>query len=89
MAFELLLERRERAIACRGQLLDRYIGEDMRVDYLLEIIPLPIHITQHLALEATVGLRDYEVNQLGHVDIFGRLVVHKVVVVKIARRMSK
>ena len=54
MSLELLLERGQRAIALLGQLLNRDIAEDMRVDYLLEIVTCRIDIIQYFALKAAV-----------------------------------
>lgn len=56
----------------------------MRVDYLLEIVTCRIDIIQYFALKAAVILRDYQIDKLRHLDILGRLVVHKIVVVQIA-----
>ena len=78
MAFELLLERGQRPIAFRGELLDGYVVEDIRVDDLLKIVVCGIDISQHLAFQATISLRDNEIDQLGHLDILGRLVVHTI-----------
>jgi hypothetical protein len=86
VALELLLERCERTVALRGEHLDGDIAEDVGIDYLLEIIVRRIDITQHLALKAAVLLRDNEIDQLGHLDILGCLVVH-ILVLKVGGRM--
>ena len=52
VAFELLLERRKRAIALLGQPLDGDVVEDVRIDNLLEIVARGIDIAQHNATAA-------------------------------------
>ena len=75
VSFELLFERGERTVAQSRQLLDRNIFKDVRVDNLLEALFARIGILHHLALDAAVLLRNNQIDQLGHFQILGRLVV--------------
>ena len=86
VAFELLLERRERTVTLRGEHLDGDVAEDIGIDYLLEIVVRRIDVAQHLALQTAVLLRDDEIDQLGHLDVLGSLVVH-ILVLKVGGRM--
>ena len=61
----------------------------MRIDNLLEIIARRIDIIQNLTLQATIRLRNNKIDQLGHLDILGCLIVHKIVVVQIATRVAE
>ena len=89
MAFELLLERGQRTVAHRRQILDRDVVEDVRVDDLLEVVVRRVDVAQNLALQAVVLVRDDQIDQLRHLDALGSLVVHEVVVLKIARRVHE
>lgn len=89
VAFELLLERGERTVAQCRQFFDRYVAEDVRVDDLFEIVARGVHVREDLALKTAVRLRYDKIHQFGQLDILGRLVVHEVIVLQVADRMSK
>ena len=89
VAFELLLERGERTVAQCRQFFDRYVAEDVRVDDLLEIVARGVHVREDLALKTAVRLRYDKIHQFSQLDILGRLVVHEVIVLQVADRMSK
>ena len=80
VAFELLLERCEAAVALAGQLVDGDVAEYIFIYGLLEVLLGHVHVAEYFGLEAALLLRDDEIYQLGHFDVLGGLVVGEEVV---------
>ena len=72
---ELLFERGERAVAQPGQVVDGDVVEDVREDDLFETLFRAVGISHYLAFDAVVLLRDDQVDQFGHLEVFGGFVV--------------
>lgn len=89
MAFELLLERCQRAVGLRCELLDRDVAKDVGVDHLFEIVVRLVDITQDLTFEAAVALGDDKIYQLGDFNVFGGLVVDEIVILQIGGDMGE
>ena len=75
MFLELLFERGERAVAHSRQLFDGDVLENVRIDDLLEALFAGVGVIHHLALDAAIVLRNNQIDQFGHFQIFGCLVV--------------
>lgn len=89
VAPELLLERGERTVRQPGQFLDRDVLEDVVVDDLFEVLLGGIDVAQQLALDAAVLVRGDQVDQFGHLDVLGRLVVAELLVAQIVVRIDE
>jgi len=80
---ELFLERGQAPVALAGQLLDRNIVEDIALNRLLEILLHQVHIAQYFAFETTILLSQDQIDQLGHLDRFRRIVLRESIVLEI------
>ena len=83
MAAEFLLERCQRTVGELRELFDRDVLEDMVVNDLLEVLLGGIDVAEQLALDAAILVRGEQVDQFGHLDVLGRLVVAEVLVAQI------
>ena len=76
-AEKFLFERSQGAVAAFCDLLDRNIGKDVGIDDLLEVVPGRIDVAQQLAFDATIPVRNDQVEQFGHFEVFGGRVVQE------------
>ena len=86
---KLLFERCQRTMREPSQLLDTDILENMVKDHLLETLFGGINIAQQFAFDAAIFMCNDQIDQLGHFDILGRLVVMKVFVTQITVGIGK
>ena len=83
VAAELLFERGERTVGEFRKLLDRNVLEDVVVDGLFEILLRGVDVAQQLAFDAAILVRGDQVDQLGHLDVLGCLVVAEILVAQV------
>lgn len=76
-AEKFLFERSQGAVAAFCDLLDRNIGKDVGIDDLLEVVPGRIDVAQQLAFDATIPVRNDQVEQFGHFEVFSGRVVQE------------
>ena len=78
--FELLFEGGQRTVALRCQFLDRNIVEDVVVHELFEILFRRVDVVQNLAAKAAFVVRDDQIDQFRHLDVFRRSFTYQKVV---------
>ena len=83
MAAEFLFERRQRTVGEFRKLFDRDIFEDVVVNDLFEVLLGGVDVAEQLAFDAAILVRGEQVDQFGHFDVLGRLVVTEVLIAQI------
>ena len=86
---KLFFERGKRTIGFGCQILDGYHAEDVIVDNLLEILLLLVYRIEDAVFDASILLRNDEVDELGHLDVLGRLIPMKRILTQVAVHVLK